>query len=200
VKEYPSTESNVGRRLRELRTGRGLSIRTLAEQSGLNVNTLSLIENNKTSPSVSTLQQLANALQVSITAFFEDNFPKNYFSYQRTNQRVKASFAHGTFEDLGGGIDLEGGQALLVTLEPGASSGVAAIVHIGLELVYCLDGHLSYTVEGREYPLEPGDSLLFEAHLPHSWKNTGDLASRSLLIVFPTAEDAYPSVHHFKTE
>ena len=62
-----SGESNnpidVGSRLRMLRAGASLSIRALAEMSGLNVNTLSLIENGKTSPSVSTLQQLAGALE-----------------------------------------------------------------------------------------------------------------------------------------
>ncbi len=56
-------EVNVGRALRALCVQRGLSIRVLAEKSGLAVNTLSLIQNNKTSPSVSTLQQLASALE-----------------------------------------------------------------------------------------------------------------------------------------
>src|SRR3990172_6944514 len=61
---------DVGARLRILRAVAGLSIRTLAFKSGLNVNTLSLIENGKTSPSVSTLQQLAGALGVPVTEFF----------------------------------------------------------------------------------------------------------------------------------
>ena len=75
---------DVGRCLRRLRDGRDLSIRALAEQSGLNVNTLSLIENGKSSPSVSTLQQLASALAVPITAFFEMDIPKNMISYQKS--------------------------------------------------------------------------------------------------------------------
>lgn len=67
-----SNEFNVGRRLQELRSMQGLSIRSLAEKrSGLNFNTLSLIENGKTSPNVNTLQQLAAALLIHITAFFE---------------------------------------------------------------------------------------------------------------------------------
>lgn len=57
--------------MRELRTERGLSIRALAEASGLAVNTLSLIENGRISPSVSTLYRAASALGVVITAFFE---------------------------------------------------------------------------------------------------------------------------------
>src|SRR4030065_947235 len=62
---------DVGRNLRDLRAERELSIRSLAELSGLNVNTLSMIENGKSSPSVSTLQQLASAINVSTPAFFE---------------------------------------------------------------------------------------------------------------------------------
>ncbi len=62
VGSQPSVDIDAGHCLRVLRSGRGLSIRSLAEQSGLNANTLSLIENSKTSPSVSTLQQLASAL------------------------------------------------------------------------------------------------------------------------------------------
>src|SRR5512143_557339 len=64
-------EITVGYRLRELRKQQGLSLRALAEKSGLSANTISLIENGKTSPSVATLQQIALALNITITAFFE---------------------------------------------------------------------------------------------------------------------------------
>jgi transcriptional regulator with XRE-family HTH domain len=200
VSDCLSVDINVGRHLRELRAERGLSIRTLAEQSRLNVNTLSLIENSKTSPSVSTLQQLASALDVPITAFFETDTPKNNISYQKAGQRPRAAFAHGTLEDLGAGLTLHGGQPFLVTLEPKANSGSTPIVHTGLELVFCLEGHLSYTIKELVYPLEPGDSLLFEAYLPHCWQNTGDTASRSLLIMCPSDESDHPTERHFKPE
>jgi transcriptional regulator with XRE-family HTH domain len=198
--DYPGVEINVGQNLREQRLGRGLSIRSLAERSGLNVNTLSLIENNKTSPSVSTLQQLASALDIPITAFFGTGAPKNNISYQKAGQRPRAAFAHGTLEDLGAGLTLRGGQPFLVTLEPKANSGATPIVHTGLELVLCLEGHLSYTIEEQVYPLDPGDSLLFEAYLPHCWQNTGETASRSLLIMCPTDESDHPTERHFKPE
>jgi transcriptional regulator with XRE-family HTH domain len=193
-------EINVGRQLRKLRTGSGLSIRALAESSGLNVNTLSLIENGKTSPSVSTLQQLAAALGVPITAFFETDVPKNSISYLKDGQRPRGAFAHGTLEDLGAGLTLHGGQPLLVTLEPKANSGPTPIVHTGHEFVFCLEGHLSYTIEDRTYPLEPNDSLLFEAHLPHRWQNVGETPSRSLLVMCPADEDDQPTERHFTPE
>jgi transcriptional regulator with XRE-family HTH domain len=191
-------EIDVGRCLRTIRLAHGLSIRSLAEKSGLNVNTLSLIENNKSSPSVSTLQQLAGALSVPITAFFESETPKKSIAFQKTGNRQKAAFAHGTLEDLGAGLTLRGGQPLLITLEPDANSGSNPIVHTGFEFVFCLEGHLAYTIEDHIYLINPGDSLLFEAHLPHFWENVGETVSRSLLIMCPTDESDRPNDHHFK--
>jgi transcriptional regulator with XRE-family HTH domain len=188
---------DVGRCLRGLRAERGLSIRSLAEQSGLNANTLSLIENSKTSPSVSTLQSLASALEVPITAFFEVDIPKKNIAYQKAGQRPKAAFSHGTLEDLGSGLTLRCGQQSLVTLEPKANSGSIPIVHTGYELVYCLEGRLSYTIEEQVYLLDPGDSLLFEAHLPHRWQNADMIPSRCLLLICPRESLEHPTELHF---
>jgi transcriptional regulator with XRE-family HTH domain len=196
---FRSNEVDVGHCLRKLRADRDLSIRSLAEQSGLNVNTLSLIENGKCSPSVSTLQQLASALEVPITAFFESDIPKNNISYLKAGQRPVVAFVRGTLEDLGAGLTLRGGQPFIVTLEPYADSGPTPIVHTGHEFVFCLEGSLSYTIEDRTFLLEPNDSLLFEAHLPHSWKNIGNIPLRSLLVLCPADEGDRPTERHFKS-
>jgi transcriptional regulator with XRE-family HTH domain len=198
--ERTPTLIDVGRNLHNLRAEQGLSIRNLAELSGLNANTLSMIENGKSSPSVSTLQQLARALNVSITAFFEIDVLKNNISYQKKGQRPQAVFANGTFADLGSGLTLRGAQPLLVTLEPKANSGPTPIVHTGHEFVFCLEGRLSYTIEERNYILDPGDSLLFEAHLPHVWHNAGESTSQSLLIMCPADESDHPTKRHFMTK
>jgi transcriptional regulator with XRE-family HTH domain len=190
-------EIDVGRRLRELRTLKGLSIRALAEMSGLNFNTLSLIENKKTSPSVSTLQLLAQALQVPITAFFKTEILHHDVVYQKSDQRPKAMFAHGGLEDMGNGLTLGEGIPLLLTLEPGADSGPDLIVHTGQEFVYCLDGYLTYTVTGKQYTLEVGDSLIFEAHLAHRWENRRNTLSRSILILCPADANDSSAEQHF---
>lgn len=191
---------DVGSHLRKLRADHRLSIRTLAELSGLNVNTLSLIENGKTSPSVGTLQLLANALNVPITAFFETVIPENSISYLRAGQRPRAEFTHGIIEDLGSGLTLHGGQPLLVTLETEANSGPTPIVHTGFEFVFCLEGQLVYTIDDCSYQLNPYDSLLFEAHLPHCWRNAGNVPARSILIMCPADESDHPAERHFKLE
>ena len=198
--DLPSAGMEVGRHLRELRAERGISIRLLADQSGLNVNTLSLIENGRTSPSVSTLQMLATALDVPITAFFERDAPKSDIAYLKASQRRRVSFTHGTLEDLGTGLSLHGGQPLLVTMKPKADSGPTPIVHTGHEFVFCLEGQLTYTIQGNLYQLDPGDSLLFAAYLPHCWCNSGKTHSRSLLIMCPADDGDDPTERHFKAE
>ncbi len=190
-------EVDVGKRIRQLRRQSELSIRALAELSELNVNTLSLIENNKASPSVSTLQQIALGLHVPIAAFFETESPKRNLVFQKAGQRPRAEFSYGMLEDLGAGLTLHGGQPLLVALEPGADSGSTPIVHTGFEFVFCLEGSLSYVIEEKNYLLVPGDSLIFEAHLPHRWGNTGVTVTRSLLILCPSDENDHPTERHF---
>jgi transcriptional regulator with XRE-family HTH domain len=190
----------VGARLRAIRSGRSLSIRALAEMSGLNVNTLSLIENGKTSPSVSTLQQLALTLQIPITAFFETDATQTKIVYQKKGGRQRAIFSHGSMEDMGAGLQGRGAEAFIVTLAPEAASGPDPIVHTGREFVYCLEGQIDYTVDGDTFHLEPGDSLLFEAHLPHTWVNAGPEAARSLLVLCPVDERDRPTERHFTPE
>lgn len=180
-------EINVGRRLQELRAEQGLSIRALAEKSGLNFNTLSLIENDKTSPNVSTLQQLATALQIPITAFFEaSSSTYKDIVFQNYGKRPKTLFPHGELEDLGGGLALGEATPLLMTSNPKSSSGAESIVHTGQEFVYCLDGCLVYRVGQEEYILEKGDSLIFQAHIPHRWENRTDLPAHCILIICPS--------------
>ena len=192
-------EINVGRRLRELRAARGLSMRLLAEKSGLNVNTLSLIENQRTSPSVSTLQQLAQTLQVSISAFFETNQGTKQVVHQKSEAGPKVAFSHGSIEDLGSGMVRSGAEPMIVTLDPHAASGKNPVVHTGREFVYCLEGCIAYSVDTETYLLEPGDSLFFEAYLPHHWKNLDNTPSRTLMVLCPTDEHDNPTERHFST-
>ena len=188
---------DVGQRLRTLRSERKLSLRALAEKSDLNVNTLSLIEHGKTSPSVSTLQQVAMALDVPIVAFFETTAPKQRLLHVKAEQRTTAAFTHGTLADLGSGMATHSIEPFVITLEPNMGSGQQPIVHTGHEFVFCLKGRLLYTVEEQSFLLTAGDSLLFEAHLPHRWQNVDLTTTQALLILCPADERDQPTALHF---
>ena len=147
--------------------------------------------------SVSTLQQVALALEVPITAFFETNVPESSIAHVEAIHRPRVAFEHGTLEDLGAGLTDRAVEPFVVRLEPFANSGPNPIVHTGYEFVFCLEGRMAYTIEAQTYLLEPGDSLLFESHLPHRWQNVGEIPSQSLLVLFPTDARDRPTEHHF---
>lgn len=175
----------VGQQLRALRKARKLSIRSLAERSGLSINTLSLIENGKTSPSVTTLHQLAQTLNVSITAFFENERHNKRVVYQRAGERQQIVFPQGQMEKLNNGLPRLGSEPFVTKLEPNATSGEKPIIYAGRQFIYCLEGHITYTVNGDVYPLAPGDSLIFDAYVPHGWRNPDSANSRALLVLCP---------------
>jgi transcriptional regulator with XRE-family HTH domain/predicted Fe-Mo cluster-binding NifX family protein len=190
----------VGKRLKDLRTRRGFSLRVLADHSGLNINTLSLIENGKSSPSVSTLQQLALALEVPIAAFFESEPAVKKVIFTTADQRPTQTFGSTEMQNLGKDLARNAVQPFVVTLQPGMGSGDRIIVHTGFEFVYCLSGSIHYQIEQQEYNLHPGDSLVFEAHLPHCWENRDDIPGQILLILYPSDEREKPGGQHFSLE
>jgi transcriptional regulator with XRE-family HTH domain/predicted Fe-Mo cluster-binding NifX family protein len=190
----------VGRRMKDLRTRRGYSLRALAERSGLNINTLSLIENGKSSPSVSTLQQLAQALEVPISAFFESEPAKKKVVFTPAGQRPLAEFGRTQMQNLAQDLASNVVQPFVVTLKPGAGSGDRMIVHTGDEFVYCLSGSIHYRIEQAEYFLRAGDSLVFEAHLPHCWENQGEESTQVLLVFCPSDQREEPGGRHFSAE
>lgn len=175
----------VGQKIREIRKSRRLSIRVVAEMSGLSVNTLSLVENGKTSPSVNTLHRLAQSFNLPITAFFEKNKPKNQVVYQKAGERQQIIFPKGQMERLNTGAQPAGYEPFVTKLEMGANSGEVPVTYPGREFIYCLEGHITYFIGNDVFPLAPGDSLIFDAHTPHIWRNTASTTSSALLVVCP---------------
>src|SRR5512140_51421 len=179
--QHEALSVNVGVRLRELREARSTSMRALAAKSGLSANALSMIERGRTSPSVSTLYKLADALGVPVTEFFAPGVEKRNVLLVRADERTRIPFSNGLWEGLGGEKFTGRVEPFVITLETGAGSGQHSIVHTGHEFVYLLRGHLEYLVEDKLYELEPGDSLLFAAQLHHRWRNPGNTVSSALV-------------------
>jgi transcriptional regulator with XRE-family HTH domain len=194
-----NTGSDLGRSLRALREERGYSLRALAEDSGLSVNTISLIENGKSTPSVTTLQKISAALQVPMVAFFYSEQVEPRVIHTRAGQRSQVHFKDWHLEDLGQELSMGAFSPFLVTLAPESNSGIDPLIHTGFEFVYCLSGRIAYLIENNRYMLEPGDSLFFEAHLPHCWQNVSVEHSKKILVLCPLDTGERSVEHHFLT-
>ena len=190
----------VGRRLREFRLKQGLSLRLLANLCGLNINTLSLVENGKISPSVNTLQQIAQALDVSITHFFESEIATTRIVFTPSTLRPKTKIGSTCMQNLGKNLTGNVVQPFIVTMDPGYGSRDRKIVHTGHEFVYCLSGEVNYWIEDQEYILLAGDSLVFEAHLPHRCMNNGASTAEIMLIFYPQNGKEMSGEKHFSIE
>ncbi len=190
---------DVGSRLRILREERGVSMRALARRSGLSANALSMIERGLTSPSVSTLHKLANALEVPITAFFRQEPPRSKIVFRKASERVRAPFMRGLWEGLGGEAFIGRIEPFMLTLDAGGSSGVHGMLHTGHEFVFCLRGQLEYDVDNERFLLESGDSLIFAAQLNHRWRNPGKNVTNAIIVLAGFEESEHPGEFHLSS-
>lgn len=196
--QHDAVSVNIGERLRELREARNISMRALATNSGLSANALSMIERGKVSPSVSTLYKLADALGVSITAFFGPEGERKQVVFLKADERARVSFTRGVFEGLGGEQFVGRVEPFMLTLENSANSGPRNMTHTGHEFVFCLRGELEYQVERQVYRLSAGDNLLFAAQLKHRWKNPGRTVATALIIISGFEEGEELHAMHWK--
>lgn len=191
---------DVGLKIRELREERGLSMRALARNSGISANALSMIERGRTSPSVSTLYKLADALEVPITSLFRDLPEGSEVVFKKATERTRVPFPRGLWEGLGGEEFLGRVEPFMLTLESGANSGPFSMAHSGHEFVMCLRGQLEYQVENMVYKLDPGDTLLFAAKLKHRWRNTGHTVANVVFVLSGFESDDMPGGSHVAPE
>ncbi|MGD8403274.1 MAG: helix-turn-helix domain-containing protein [Anaerolineales bacterium] len=189
-------KGSVGIKLRTVREERGLSQRELAQRAGVSTNAISLIERDENSPSVSTLQSLATALNVRMSYFFDDHEPTQVL-HVKADSRPAISNKGVQIEGLDGKLNYQEMEPFLVSLQPNSGSGERQVVHTGHEMVYCLSGNVEYLIDGKIYSLEVGDILLFEAHLPHLWRNVTDEEATILLVLQSTGQTAQSVERHF---
>lgn len=188
----------LGNKLRQLRNERNISQRDLARMAGLSPNSISLIERDETSPSVATLQSLAAALNVRMSYFFEEEETPAAILHIKAAARPRIASEGVTIEGIGMTLPAQEIEPFVITLEPHAGSGgERQVVHDGHEFVYCLEGRVEYVIDGRVYLIEAGDILIFEATLPHLWRNPFKALTKFILILQTPNASREPVQRHF---
>lgn len=194
--------AQIGKRLRELRAARGLSLRGLAKEIGASPSLLSQIENGKVTPSVDTLYELAGALGTPVAAFFGDQPdgtppPGGGASVVRAAARQRISLEHGvTWENL---LPHEeaGLRFMEIRYAPGAHSGDHMLRHPGRDLFLVLAGELTFRVGFAEHRLGTGDSISFGEFQPHQLRNESSAEARAIVCVIGHREgDVAARPHH----
>ncbi|HSO27157.1 MAG TPA: cupin domain-containing protein [Anaerolineales bacterium] len=187
----------VGMRLRTFRERHGWSLRELAQRCGLSINAISRIERGENSPTVASLNKLAVALGVPITDFFTERNQETAILMQRDN-RPKSENGCFMAEPL---VDLTTYdttlEPLLLTIAPRCHYEAEASGHPGDEFVHCLEGEIEYQVNDETYRLGAGDSLLFQAMLPHSWRNPQSTPASVLLVFLAAQDNSLARAQHF---
>src|ERR1700761_6197449 len=181
-------ERAIGTQIRDLRQRFHLSVAHLANAASISGGMLSKIENGQISPSLSTLQALASALNVPITTLFSAFEEKRDCSYVPAGQGV-AIERRGTKvghvyqllgHALGGDIMME---PYLITLKEDAVP-YTGFRHAGTELIYMLSGKVVYRHGDQTYALEAGDALMFDSAALHGPETLGDRPAtyRSIIV------------------
>jgi transcriptional regulator with XRE-family HTH domain len=169
---------NVGRQLGNLRVELGLSLRQLSDKVAVSPSTLQKIENNQISPTLSTMLKTARGLNKDLQ-FFLEPVPERtdiIFCPRERRRRIDPPDVKFSLELLTEGLSDQRLSALLVRVPPRGKRTHPR--HQGEELQYCLRGTVAFTIHGKRYRLNPGDTLHFKSDLPHSWTNIGDDVSR----------------------
>lgn len=183
---HPRKEIEVGAHVRRLREQQKLSLRAISERCGLSINAISQIERGEVSPTITTLGRLAGALGLPITDFFAEDTQRNTV-FVKKGQGLLLHKNGVSLEYLGNGQSSQDFETYRMVVHPGLAIS-QPITHPGCEFVYCLDGHLEYTVGSRVYAMEVGDCLKFAASQPHAWCNVSTEPA-TILLIFHAAEE-----------
>ena len=168
---------DIGKKLQAIRKQHGLSQRELASRAGLTNGTISLIEQNKTSPSIASLKSLLDAIPMSVAEFFatiEEAGNEKFFytADEFTEVSPQGGTAALSLRQLGNAAS-HALQVLDETYPPGADTGPEMMAHDGEEAGIVISGEIEIIVGDQAKVLRAGDGYIFDSRHPHRFRNIG---------------------------
>lgn len=175
---------NIGSQIRELRRRRGWTLSQLAERSGLSISFLSQVERGLSSLSISSLSAIADALDVPLSNFFMITYNPSVVTRAQNHGHFKIERSEIAYSALSGPLKSKMLEPLLVEVPPGYE-GTPPFAHRGEEFAYVLEGSITLTIQGKDYRLEPGDSIHFTSEIPHTYGNDGPEPAKVIWVLTP---------------
>ncbi|HET8673319.1 MAG TPA: XRE family transcriptional regulator [Thermoleophilaceae bacterium] len=183
-----ASASALGRRIRLLREGMDLSLRDLADRSGVSAQMLSQVERGETSPTIAVAERIAAGLELTLSQLLrlDEGDGVNVVRYGERRDGGVAAYGH-RFEVLTPALP---GQRLELSehfLAPGGETGKRGDPPIhepgSRETAVVTEGKLRLVCDGAPYDLAEGDCVTFDADLPHHFENPGDSDARFYAVV-----------------
>jgi XRE family transcriptional regulator, regulator of sulfur utilization len=176
----------VGGRIKALREAMGFSLRDLAECSGVSAPMLSQVERGETSPTLAVAEKIAAGLELTLSQLLRLD-EGEHVAVSRAGERRRLERGGHRFEELTPPLPGQRADVSLHTLEPGATTGGPGDPPMhepgSRETAVVLKGALALFVEGSRHDLSSGDSVTFDADLPHHFENEGDEPTRFLAVI-----------------
>lgn len=163
---------NLGGRIKELRRQKGFTLKDLAERTDLSPAMLSQVENNIVAPSISTLWTFAEALGVKIGHFFQEDAPEDDdFVLTRSGSEPpvqRNELPHTIpYKDLAHGLADKTMHPFLIDCGEPCEFSIKEMTYEGEEFLHVLGGQLTVEYGDRRMELGPGDSIYYNAQVPH---------------------------------
>jgi len=178
-----SAKIDLGMRLKELRTKRGLSQTELAKLVGVTPSTISQVESNLIYPSVPALLKMAEILSVDLSSFFHDSSyigNRVVFTDSEASKIKMSDLPEDSIETrLLTPLDFNPkAEPYLIDIPPKTTLPSHFFIHKGEEVGYLLSGKLQFRMEKAVYTINAGDIVYLTSEIPSQWKNSGSSPAR----------------------
>ena len=175
-------DTALGRRIREFRTERGLTLAGLAAQVGVTRSFLSSVERGIAYPSIPNLRSIAAGLEVPVFLLFTGRQSNGIIVRKGERKIIRQPNAPYSYELVS--PDVQHRMEMIITrLHPGANPSPRA--HEGEECALVLKGRVLLTIGGVDYELGEGDSIYYNSGLPHCARSIGDEEAQVVSAITP---------------
>ncbi|MGH2954291.1 MAG: helix-turn-helix domain-containing protein [Solirubrobacterales bacterium] len=176
----------MGLRIRALREGLDLSLRDLAARSGVSAPMLSQVERGETSPTLAVAQRIASGLELSLSQLLRLDEQPHVVVIRARDKRVRSRRGHRT-EELTPPLPGQRADVSMHRLEPGSATGRPGDPPLhepgARETAVVLVGSVALLIDDERHDLAEGDSVTFDADLPHHFENPDDEPAEFLAVV-----------------
>jgi transcriptional regulator with XRE-family HTH domain len=175
----------LGRKIRDLRLRQRLTVQQLAEASKLSKGFISQIENSHTTPSLTTLADIAGALNTSVAYFVVEEDPTLHVTRKHDRRKVQVGGNTSRVEFVS--AQRRNLELLVAELPAGLTAGDKRHYHHGEECVYVIEGRVSLRCGDHHVILEAGDACHYDGRVPHAVENAGATTARVLIAMTPAS-------------